>query len=190
VLAGALEPTSYGDALSMFDPHLVNGHREYMETCWVPRLESTSIDILIEAIETVVSNGCAIITHEFKGAASRVAADATAFGLRRDHFLIEILATFDPQSDPIAEALHQRWAGVTRHSFDSLALPGGYPNLLGRRETVRAVESYGDNGARLIKAKRQYDPDNVFASAIPLPLTKEERDSLTTRPRPVRKRTA
>jgi FAD/FMN-containing dehydrogenase len=29
--------------------------------------------------------------------------------------------------------------------------------------------SYGGNADRLIKAKRHYDPDNIFNSAIPLP---------------------
>jgi FAD/FMN-containing dehydrogenase len=33
----------------------------------------------------------------------------------------------------------------------------------------RAAKSYGGNAERLIKAKRQYDPDNTFNSAIPLP---------------------
>jgi hypothetical protein len=39
-----------------------------------------------------LSPGCAVSTHEFKGAASEVTAEATAFGLRRDHVLVEILA--------------------------------------------------------------------------------------------------
>jgi hypothetical protein len=35
----------------------------------------------------------------------------------------------------------------------------------------RAAKSYGHNAGRLIKAKKHYDPDNVFCSAIPLPVT-------------------
>ena len=73
---------------------VVNGQRAFMETCWLPALDSGSIDVFIEAMETAVSPGCAIITHEFRGAASRVPVDATAFGLRRDHVLVEILASF------------------------------------------------------------------------------------------------
>ena len=35
-------------------------------------------------------------------------------------------------------------------------------------EAERAAKSYGGNADRLIKAKRHYDPDNTFNSAIPL----------------------
>jgi hypothetical protein len=98
-----------------------------------------------------------------------VAADATAFGLRRDHVLVEVLATFADRSDTIEEQQHRQWARRTREAF-AAALPGGYPNLLGKHDADRAANSYGCNADRLIDAKRLYDPDNVFSSAIPLPL--------------------
>jgi FAD/FMN-containing dehydrogenase len=50
-----------------------------------------------------------------------------------------------------------------------MALPGAYPNLLAAGDD-RVLKSYGRNAKRLIEAKRHYDPDNVFLSAIPLPL--------------------
>ncbi len=140
-----------------------------METCWLPTLDSGSIDAFIRAMETSISPGCAVITHEFKGAASRVRADATAFGLRRDHVLVEILATFADGPDGLAEQRHRLWARATRELFNGTALPGGYPNLLAGDEPDRVAKSYGRNAERLIKAKRRYDPDNVFRSAIPLP---------------------
>ena len=169
-LAGAMEATSYGALLTAFDPYLVNGQRTFMETCWIPALDSSSIDAFIQAMATAVSPGCAIFTHEFRGAASRVPVEATAFGLRRDHVLVEILAAFVDRSDKPEEQRHRRWTGAALEAFNAMALPGGYPNLLAPGDADRAAKSYGGNGERLVKAKRHYDPDNVFCSAIPLPV--------------------
>ena len=165
-----MEMTSYGASLTAFDPYIVNGQRTFMETCWLPALDSGSIDVFIEAMTTAVSPGCAVFTHEFKGAASRVPAEATAFGLRRDHVLVEILATFADRSDEFEERQHHQWARATLQAFDAMALPGGYPNLLVGGDADRVAKSYGRNAERLVKAKRHYDPDNVFCSAIPLPV--------------------
>ena len=173
LLGGAMDVKSYGTSLTTFDPYIVNGQRTFMETCWLPALDSSIIDNFIQAMETAVSPGCAIFTHEFRGAASRVPAEATAFGLRRDHVLVEILATFVDRSDKLEEQKHRRWARTTRQAFDARALPGGYPNLLAGGDADRVANSYGRNVERLIKAKRRYDPENVFCSAIPLPIRKE-----------------
>jgi len=170
LLAGGVHVSSYGASLTAFDAYIVNGQRALMETCWLPALDSSSIGVFIEAMETAVSPGCALFTHEFRGAASRVPAAATAFGLRRDHVLVEILAVFADRSDKLEENRHRQWARATLEAFDAMALPGGYPNLLAEGDAHRAVKSYGRNAERLIKAKRHYDPDNVFRSAIPLPV--------------------
>jgi FAD/FMN-containing dehydrogenase len=169
LVAGNLEAMSYGTSLTFFDPYVVYGQRVLMETCWLPALDCGSIDVFIEAMETAVSPDCAILTHEFKGAASRVPAEATAFGLRRKHVLVEILATFVDRSDKEEEQRHRQWARVTRQAFARTALPGGYPNFLIADDSDRVAKSYGPNAERLIRAKRRYDPDNVFCSAIPLP---------------------
>ena len=169
LLAASVQTTSYKNSLSAFDPYIVNGQRTFMETCWLPDLAAGGVDACIEAMEGAVSPGCAILTHEFKGAASRVPAKSTAFGLRRDHVLIEILATFPDRGDELEASRHRRWARDARRAFGSMALPGGYPNLLARDDLERAVHSYGDNAKLLIKAKHRYDPDNLFRSAIPLP---------------------
>src|SRR5262249_40503910 len=172
LLAGAAETMSYKASLAAFDAYIMNGQRTFMETCWLPPLDGGSITAFIEAMKRTVSPGCALFTHEFKGAASRVPADATAFGLRRDHLLVEILATMDERADEQEEQRHREWARDALRALDAVALPGGYPNLLARSEVDRAARSFGANADRLIRAKRHYDADNVFRSAIPLPSTR------------------
>jgi FAD/FMN-containing dehydrogenase len=171
-LANTVAAMPYAEALTIFDPHLAHGQRELIETCWLPELDGRSIERIVQSAEIAVSPGCALLTHEFKGAASRVSADATAFGLRRDHVLVEIVATFADDADGLAEQQHRRWVQATRQSFNATALPGGYPNLLAGGDPARIAQSFGGNAERLIRAKRRYDPDNVFRS-IPLPATAE-----------------
>jgi len=161
---------SYGASLKLFDPFLANGQRVFMESCSLPALGGDSSQSFIEAMETAVSPGCAIFTHEFKGAAAQVPADATAFGHRRNHVLVELLATFVDRSDKHEEEQHQQWLQATLRRFDATMPPSGYPNLLPRGDVTRAAKSYGDNAERLLEVKHRYDPENMFSSAIPLPV--------------------
>jgi FAD/FMN-containing dehydrogenase len=82
--------------------------------------------------------------------------------------MIEVMALFPDQANALDEQRHRDWTRSTRLSF-ARRIPGGYPNLLGRDDPDRAALSYGNNAERLLRAKRRYDPDNVFFSAIPLP---------------------
>jgi FAD/FMN-containing dehydrogenase len=169
-LVNTVDVMRCGAQLKIFDAYIVNGQRVLMDTSWLPALDTRSVDALIQAIMAAASPGCAIFTHEFRGAASRVPVATTAFGLRRNHVLVEILATFADRSDKFEEQRHHQWVRATLQALSAMALPGGYPNLLAADDANRAAKSFGPNAGRLIKAKRHYDPDNVFRSAIPLPV--------------------
>lgn len=168
LLAGTIEPKSHGALLATLDALAGDGMRVLIDCCRLPALDSAAIDTFVWAMAHAASPGCAIFTHDFKGAASRVPAGATAFGLRRDHVLVEVMAILPGEASPGDELRHWEWIRNTRKAFRG-AFPGGYPNLLGREERDRAAASFGPNGARLMRAKRRYDPDNVFGSAISLP---------------------
>jgi hypothetical protein len=168
VLTNTVDEVPYGTSLSVFDPYLATGQHTLMETCWISAFNDDCIDVFLDVMANALP-GCAIFTHEFKGAASRVEPGATAFGLRSDHVLVELLATFAGQS-AFDQRRYQRWLLASLHAFDPIALPGGYPNLLPKGDTDRPTKSFGDNAERLIKAKLIYDPDNIFSSAIPLPV--------------------
>jgi FAD/FMN-containing dehydrogenase len=84
-----------------------------------------------------------------------------------EHLMVEIVAGWKPDGDD--GTAHRRWAHGLWESLAPFALPGGYANLLGPDDREEAAEAYGDNAARLRALKRRFDPDGVFASAIPLP---------------------
>jgi FAD/FMN-containing dehydrogenase len=102
--------------------------------------------------------------NRLHGAAARVDPRATAFAHRTPHQVVEVIAVWPPGESPDR---HRAWADSVVRALDPIALPGGYPNLLGPDDDERARASYGGNLGRLLAAKRRYDPDNVFASAVP-----------------------
>jgi FAD/FMN-containing dehydrogenase len=97
-----------------------------------------------------------------------VRADATAFGIRQDHFAVEIVAAWEPE-DGNGDR-HRAWADAVSAALAPVALPGGYPNLLGPEDHDQIARAYGPNAARLLTIKRHFDPDGVFsATALPHP---------------------
>ncbi|MEU5727138.1 FAD-binding oxidoreductase [Micromonospora sp. NPDC047738] len=156
--------TPYHDALSMFDGAMREGNHYRLRTRWLSHLSEAAAEELTDAAAQIASPYSAISMHHFHGAAARVGQAETAFGLRTDHLLVEIVGAWAPED---AEAGYGDWADQTSQRLAPLALPGGYPNLLGADEPERVPPSYGPNYERLVGAKNRYDPDNIFASAVP-----------------------
>jgi FAD/FMN-containing dehydrogenase len=160
-------PIAYSDLLGMYDAHVVNGRHYAVQTRWVSALTPEVISTLIAWGINRTSPFTAIALHHFHGAATRVPVDATAFGLRREHFLVEAIAAWEPGAQ-VDSTTHRQWAQNLSQALAPVALAGGYPNLLGPEERDRIVLGYGGNIVRLRDAKRRWDPDCIF-SAIPLP---------------------
>jgi FAD/FMN-containing dehydrogenase len=162
-------PATYADLLARFDAWVeaAEGCHWEIRTRSLPALTAAAADAIIAAKARATSPYCAVFWHHFHGAATRIAPDAAAFGLRREHLMVEIVAGWNPDGDD--GAAHRRWAHDLWQSLAPFALPGGYANLLGPDDREQAVDAYGGNAARLRLLKRRFDPDGVFASAIPLP---------------------
>ena len=144
----------------MFNGPVIDTHGVVMENRWLSEVSREAAEVLVHQTIKRPGPGCSLITHEFRGAAARVPADATAFGMRSEHVLLDIVAQYD-EGDGSAE---RAWAEETYRLLEPFSLPGGYPNLLGR-DDPRAALSYGPNSARLAELKRRYDPHNLFRSA-------------------------
>ncbi len=168
-LSAQVGPASYADMLARVDAWVEasDGCHWALRTRSLPTLTSGAADAIIAAMARATSPHCAVFWHHFHGAATRIAPDDAAFGLRREHFMVEIIAAWKPDGDD--GAAHRRWAQDLWQSLAPFALPGGYANLLGPEDHEQAAGAYGDNATRLWVLKRRFDPDGVFASAIPLP---------------------
>jgi FAD/FMN-containing dehydrogenase len=162
-------PVRYADMLAGFDAWIdsLDGHHWAFRTRWLPTLEPGAIAEIVTAVAKKTSSFAAVSWHHLRGAAARVTDDATPFGLRRSHFMLEILAAWTPEEGD--GSLPQQWTQALDERLAPFALPGGYANVLGPDDRERARDAFGGNAARLCELKRQFDPDNVFASAIPLP---------------------
>ena len=159
-----IAPMPYQDALGMFDPSVVNGRHYHMATRWLPALTEDTARLLAAAAASATSPLSAIAVHHFHGAAARVPAPDTAFALRRDHLLVEILAAWEPSTHAGGTA-HRAWAEHLSGQLAPGSLPGGYPNLLAPADSGRLQLAYGPNAARLKDLKQRYDPGGVFSTA-------------------------
>lgn len=158
---------TYGESRAIFDGFLIDGRRTVIQPVWIAAMTAEIASVLIEQIARQPSPLCSVMTHQFRGAATRIEPTATAFGFRDPHMMIEIMAQVD--ADVADFSAEEAWARQTVGALAPFALKGAYANLLEPNDPTRSKWSFGPNGDRLSAAKRRFDPNNVFRSAIPLP---------------------
>ncbi|MEV7676614.1 FAD-binding oxidoreductase [Streptomyces sp. NPDC088752] len=158
---------SYRQVLAQNDAWAATGRHYEIATRNVPGFTPETAAVLREAGATMTSPLTAIPMHHFHGAASRVPAEATAFGMRHDHFLIEVVAVWE--SADANAVRHRAWVASVSKALAPHSLPGGYPNLLATDAAEQIAHAYGTNAPRLLAVKHRYDPEGVFSST-PLPI--------------------
>ena len=163
------EPMTYTEMLAPYDALVAeaDGCHWEIRTRSLAALTPGALDAIATAVASKTSPHSLVNRHHFHGPAKCIAADATAFGVRQEHFMLEIIASWEPdRSDGV---VHRQRAQDLWESLAPFSLPGGYDNQLAAHDREQAKEAYGSNGARLRSLKRRFDPDGVFACAIPLP---------------------
>jgi hypothetical protein len=157
-------PLTYSELLGIFDAKIVKGCHYSLQTAWIPSLTPKVIAALILAGNNRTSRFTAIVLHQFRGAATRVPPEATAFGLRREHFLVEVIAAWEPGLPDDSGTPRPSTCDLSA-GLAPVALPGDYPNLLGLRAADQIPHPYGSNIGPLQEIRRRFDPDGLFSAA-------------------------
>jgi FAD/FMN-containing dehydrogenase len=159
---------SYADMIATQDLCIQSNRRYAIETQWLSTLKRDVIATLVSAGIARSSPTSSIMLHHFHGLSTRVASSATAFGLRRRHFMVEIAASWDVDADDQAP-IHRHWARGLARSLERDAIPGGYVRPLAPNAYEQIDSAYGCNALRLRRLKKRFDPDGVFSSAMTFP---------------------
>lgn len=165
LLVDQVQPITYNELIHGSDVFTPAGRHYYLQTRSLPGFQAETIEALIEPGLPLPSPFSTINIHHFHGAASRVGTSETAFALRQDHLMVELIAAWEPQSLD-DEQRHLQWAQRVSQALAPYAFKGGYINLLDQAEQERVPLAFGSNYERLVDLKRKYDPDDVFDSTV------------------------
>src|SRR5215470_3497405 len=135
-LLDQIKPVPYGALIYSIDALVPKGRRYFIQTQSLDGLRDETIAELIEHAQQFSSPLKILSIHHFHGAASRVAVSETAFGLRQDHLMVEIVAAWE-QPSAGEDRKHVQWAQRGSHALAPFSLPGGYVNLLDVTEQRR-----------------------------------------------------
>jgi len=142
-----------------FDPLLTSGARNYWKSHNVLDLKDGLFDTIVEFAGELPSPHCEIFVGHLGGQVARVAADATAFGNRDAHFVMNVHGRWN---SPAEDKAGIAWARAVYRGTLPFATGGAYSNFLTAEETDRVKSAFGENYARLTKVKKTYDPGNFF----------------------------
>jgi FAD/FMN-containing dehydrogenase len=117
------------------------------------------LDIALEYADQMASPHSMILLYMVHGAACRVPAEATAFGLRDALWNLDVIGQW---TEPMEGEQHIAWVRQCWGALAPYDSGGVYVNHLGADEPERVRAAYGNNYERLGVVKQQYDPMNVF----------------------------
>jgi FAD/FMN-containing dehydrogenase len=154
-----LGPIPYLGQQSLIDEAMPPNLLNYWKAEFVRTLSDDVIEATVDAYSRSVSPLASILFFPIHGAASRVAADATAYPHRQGlHLGIYALWRDRAQNDANIAWVRQTWQSIQPF------IPGEvYVNELGDDEgDDRVRQAYAGNYTRLARIKARYDPGNLF----------------------------
>ncbi|MBK7116637.1 MAG: FAD-binding oxidoreductase [Proteobacteria bacterium] len=130
----------------------------YTKTGFVRRIEPGLIDAMVDGLAEHPERAVHVGFQHVGGAASRIAADATAFPHRSIHATALLTVDWPGDVEPSKhiEWLLKYWGAIVPHTN------GFYTNDATEETQKQLDENYLGNLPRLMALKKRYDPTNLF----------------------------
>ena len=153
-VADTIGPMSYCDLNSMIDGAFPYGEvQRYWKSSFLKELGDDVIDVLVDGASNMLSPMSLVGFFHVHGAAARVGADETAFGLREDQWDYDIISQW---TDPSETDKHIQWTRDFFNRVEPFTSGGVYVNHLDAEEADRIRGAYGSsNYERLLALKNK-----------------------------------
>jgi FAD/FMN-containing dehydrogenase len=126
----------------------------------VDDLSAGAAETILARLERATAAIAAVQVRVLGGAMARVADDATAFGHRGARLMVNI-AAMDPRAETQAD--HEAWAAELATALADGTAERAYLGFVGDEGQEGVRRAYPPATLeRLARAKRRYDPDNLF----------------------------
>lgn len=135
------------------------GHGYRMDAFNLNYLNDEVSEAVIECCLRMPSKQNCIMLHDFRGQASNIAPEKTAFSHRRDHFNMQIVASWQTAAEKLQG---DKWISEIQKIIEPVNAFGSYPAVLGPEGQERARKFYGESLNKLQVMKKRYDPKNRF----------------------------
>lgn len=144
---------------SAADSVFPRGRRYFWKAQFLARIDAGAADAILAAYAAAPAASSLLVFQHVGGAIACVPKTATAYVNRDAAFDCFPIAIWD---DPADDARQAEWVRATWQAIRPHGTGGVYANNLGEEGGARVREAYGENFARLVAIKREYDPDNLF----------------------------
>jgi FAD/FMN-containing dehydrogenase len=158
VIADVFAANPYAAWQQALDPLYPRGVHNYFRSAFLRTADDAALRVLQDSFETLPNAMTEIHLQHLGGAVGQMPADVTAFALRDQEFLVNVIAR-TPSADGFAKVIE--WArGVTSGLGPDA---GTYVNFTGDADAALVRASYPpDTYRRLVELKNNYDPTNLF----------------------------
>jgi hypothetical protein len=113
-------PKLYVEVQSIFNPAVFpHGMHRYWKSSFLTHPPDAALDMALEYADQMVSPHSMILLYLVHGAATRVPAEATAFGLREALWNLDVIGQ---QTDPVEAQQHISWVRECWQALDAYAM--------------------------------------------------------------------